>query len=264
MIFRNTLLALLGDVRFIYNITLPPCFVIGQIKRRIDLSSDYRAASRLLRPGDILVSRAFGQLSNLGIPGATKHALFYVGPVSGRKNSETGFIEKPKPLPAHCGVRETPYPRTIIHSISDGIVAQDLIEIMAEEDYMIAYRPKLLQEKPELAAKMVEEACRKVGMPYDFGFNWLSHNAMCCSEFVDHLSLFVGIPTPPKIKKRVKLFGAKQDVTIADAYALIHPAVWCSVSCNEPSFANRSSYAQILRDRIYEAEDADSLETKRE
>jgi len=260
MSLRSGLFSFLGDLHVVKALTIPPCFMVGSHRRKLDLGTDYRSASRILKPGDILTSRSWGFFcSNLGIPGSFKHALIYVGPVSGRRSEETGFTEKPKRLPAGANVKDTPYPRSVVHAISEGVVCQDLLEVMAEEDYLAAYRPLLLTERPELAEKVVDAACQKVGTPYDFGFDWRSHDALCCTELADYAVKAAGVPLPPRTKKRLKLFQPAVDVTLSDSYALAHPMVWCSLSCNEPGFIAKSVHPQILRDRIWEADDASSL-----
>ena len=257
---------LLGNVHIIPNLVVPPFFVLGEPPRRYSLAQDYRAASRLLQPGDLLVCCAKGYFfSNRAIRGtAFKHAALYCGPITGRRNPDTGRIERPKILPSGVGIHQTLYPRSVIHATSDGINCIDLLDLLLYEDYVAAFRPAAADKaKLELATQiMVTEACKLVGTPYDFGFDFSTHEKMCCTEFTDYLLKRVGLPTPPRILQRVKFFGPKVEVTLADSYALLFPCVWATMSCSEPAFVNQSAIPGVLRDRIYEAQDGEDLETR--
>lgn len=252
---------LLGDVHVVKALCLPPNIMVGEHRKRSDFALDYRAASKLLEPGDIITSRQWGYIfSNWAIPGAFKHAAIYAGPVSGARNPETGYIEKPKILPSGIGICQTMHPRAVIHSISDGVVAEDFLSFLAKEDYVAAYRPVV---KGKLGhQKMVAEACKHVGTPYDFHFEAAGSRAtetFYCTEFVNYLCERHGAKNPPKTPLRTKLVGAKTDVYLADSYALVHPMIWCTVSCNEPGFVNKSLIPDVLRKAIHEAEDGYSL-----
>jgi len=251
------LCTLAGDFHAVKAWAFPPCFLLGEHRKRGDFALDYRAASKLLEPGDILTSRQWGYvLSNRAIPGAFKHAALYAGPVSGWRDPETGFIEKPRILPSGIGISQTMNPRAVIHSISDGVVAEDFLSFLAKEDYVAAYRPV----GPTLShQRMVAEACKHVGSPYNFSFGETRPGKFYCSEFINYLCDRVGIQNPPKTQLRLKVVGPKSYVPLADSYAVTHKMIWCTVSCNEPSFANRSLIPDVLRARIYEAEDGNSL-----
>jgi hypothetical protein len=261
MSLRAKLFSFFGDIHVVKALTFPPCFMIGEHKRKVDLSLDYRAATKLLQPGDILVSRSWGYfLSNKGIPGAFKHAMVYVGAVKGRKDAETGFIKKPKMMPSMTSVYQTLTPRCVVHAISDGVVCQDLIDVMTHCDYMAAFRPLSADlSKPFDLNVVAAEACKLVGTPYNFDFA-INKNAFYCTELVNYLADKSSARIPPKTSMRVSLFGAKSMVTLADSISLVYSMPWCSVSCNEPAFVNKSKIPDVIRNAVYDAEDGFSLE----
>ena len=250
MFLRKFLGTLIGDIRIVRNICIPPCFIIGEVTGKIDLSTDYRNLTRKIEIGDILISRSWGYFgSNVAIPGAFKHGMIYVGPIKGEKNKK-GFIENP--IPTENGIHK----RCVIHAISEGVVCQDLIDVMKHCDYMAAFKANYTLHSIIDIVKarkiLVEEACEKVGLPYDFGFNWRTHKSFCCTELVDYLLKKVELSTPQKIEKRVKLFGKKNKVTIADSYMTLYKLSWVSNSCYEKGFVEKSKFSKLFRMRLTE------------
>ena len=263
---RSALFTFLGDFRAVHNLCLPPCLIVGEIDRRVRLGIDYRAASRLVQPGDILVSRQRGYLSNLAIPGSFKHAAYYAGPLSGHRNPETGTLEHAKMLPSGVGIFQTLHPRSIIHSTSDGVIVTDLVEFLSREDYVAAFRPILPEgiDKNLVVQRIIVEACKRAGTPYNFDFSDAKDKSFYCTEFVVHLCKQAGMILPPKTMLRTKMFKKKNPVTLADSFAVVFPMIWCTVSCSEPSFVRYSAIPEVLRSRIYEAQDGEDLSEEKE
>lgn len=256
----SKLLSFLGDVRWIKNWTFPPKFVLGEVNHEIDLAMDYRAATKILKPGDILVATSSSYvLSNRAIPGSFKHAMVYTGPVSGKRDPETGRILKPKILPSGMGIHQTLSPRTVIHATSDGVICEDLLGVMAHYDYMAAFR----FEPPSnfIPEHIVDAACRTVGLPYDFSFQWGETSTFCCTELVDHCVHSAGLTYARLTKIRTSLnpFAKKQMVTVPDDYIFVGKMVWNSISCNKMKFMKKSLYPKKMMDTIADSEDMTSL-----
>jgi len=250
-----------GNIHFVRALCLPPNIMIGNPKTKIQLDRDYRSASRSLRAGDIIISRAAGFISNKFIPGAFKHAMVYVGPISGKYDKESGFINAPRMLPDAVGIHQTLFPRCVVHAISEGIVCQDLLTVMTHCDYMAALRPLTFSEMEPNKNIIISSACRAVGKEYDFGFNWKSAKKFCCTELVDHCLKKAGFetPQPSMINTSFNPFGKKQPVTIADKYIEVHKTVWHSLSCNETKFIKRATDVEKLQQALAESQDADSM-----
>jgi hypothetical protein len=253
-----------GNIHFVRALCLPPNVMIGERKVKIQLGRDYRAASRLLHPGDIIISRSRGFLSNKFIPGAFKHAMIFVGPVSGKIDPETKFITAPRMLPNCIGVHQTLNPRCVVHAVSEGIVCQDLLEVMNHCDYMAAVRPHGREASDPNANIVISSACEAVGKPYDFGFDWKNKKSFCCTELADHCLKKAGyqIPEPHMINTSLNPFGKKQPVTVSDSYIQVHKMVWHSLSCNETKFVKNAMDRPKMQKALADSLDADILNTE--
>jgi len=215
---------------------------------------DYRNFSKLLLPGDIIITRSNPFfLSNNAIPGAFKHAAVYTGHVAGDLSRETHFIERPCYVGVdnkHTGKpQRNIFERTVCHAVSEGVVCQDVGELLFHADCAMAVRP---WTKIEEQQKIVGEAIRNVGKPYDFGFDQTNIDAIFCTELAAHCIEESGIQPPSSIKKRVKLFKPKMDVTLAD-YFIKYPPVCCSESCLDSSFQTKSDLGAAMRTAILDA-----------
>ena len=106
-------------------------------------------------PGDVLLGRTFGELTNLFIPGKYKHAALFA-----------------------CGVSDYPY---AIEAIGTGVQKSDLIDFMLKRDIVGIYRMKGIDYKQSV--DIVELAKKYIGFPYDYEFR-SDNKAFYCSEFV--------------------------------------------------------------------------------
>lgn len=236
--------SLLGDLHTVRAICIPPCFQIGEHKRQSEVSNEYRILSKILRVGDVLVSRSWGYLSNSLIKGAFKHAMVYTGPVSGHRTSE-GFVKEPKLLPSGFGIHQTFSPRTITHAISEGVVCQDLLDVMLHCDYLAVFRPCLLKQCIEDCGNIIAySALEKVGKPYDFGFDFSHHGKFSCTEMVNYCCKKAGLAIPPQIYARTPI--KKRKVTFADHYFGLYPLVYVSPQCLDVNFVRKSSRPNAL------------------
>ena len=137
-----------GDIKW-SGITHPFWFTFNAHGYKLK-GEHYRTLKKIIQPGDILVRRFDGYASNWCLPGWWGHAGIYVG---GRKEQ-------------------------IVHSLSEGVLIEDVLNFM-RSDYLIVFRPP---------KKMVETGIKKaksiVGSEYDFVFNFDDSTKFACTEVI--------------------------------------------------------------------------------
>jgi len=144
--FRRTLFKVLSPIsRAIGKLHLAPS------SRRCK-AANARAIAAIAQPGDVLLSRMNGELSNVAIEGYWGHAAMFLG-------------------------GEIP---TIIDSVAEGVRERDLFDFILSKDNAVLLRPNL-PEKTRYAAACI--AIQFVGRPYDFLFETTT-DAFYCSELV--------------------------------------------------------------------------------
>lgn len=237
-----------------------PAVMIGQYDEMCD-EDDYRCFTNHLLPGDMLMTTCYPfPLSNYFIgPTVFKHAVIYTGAVTGIKNREHGFIDRPKTLgvshvhTGHAGKDE--YERTITHAISEGVVCQDVLRLLKHVDFAIAVRPWKTQEEQ---VAIVGFALKQVGLGYNFDFTPSGPKEFYCTELCVEALKQTDIQVPETRKRSVSLLGKKAYVTLADAFVAMYDSVCCSVSCLDPKFYRKSSFGDIVREKIMAAQNADA------
>lgn len=217
---------------------------------------DYRRFSRHLLPGDMIITRSspfFG--SNAGIRGAFKHLAVYTGVVDGQLNPKTHFIERPISMGvdvAHSGrAPEHVFERSITHAVSEGVVCQDVGDLLFHADYALAVRPWKTRAEQSV---IVRTALAQVGKPYDFKFNAKDDNELYCTEVGALCIAKAWIRTPTKVPQKLSLFGKPVEVTLADYYSEYEP-VCCSESCLSYEFQEHSDIGGTLNAAITKAWD---------
>lgn len=141
-IFRY-LVFLVGDTRYIKRF---PKVTWDVHQHRIDLNEVFQDAVPLLEPGDIVLHRDEGFLSNIPIGGCMVHAGICVED------------------------------NQVVEAISDGVIKRHVAHLLYS-DFACALRPRfnvLSEPKEEVLAKVLPWAEKIVGFPYDelFDFNY--------------------------------------------------------------------------------------------
>jgi hypothetical protein len=171
----------MGDVR---TTRRPSLVVPDQVKHLGDL----------LEPGDVLIERRNWYVSNIGLPGFWPHAALFTGTpeeqdryfdadaraaISGRAPSEHLREALPRLAQAFAEPGEHG-PVRILEAISEGVSLTSL-EHSAGADYVAVLRPKVSR-----AAKLgaLLKAFAMWGRPYDFDFDFVTDDAIVCSELV--------------------------------------------------------------------------------
>ena len=137
-----------GDIRWA-GIAHPFWFIINAHGYKLK-GEHYRTLKKIIQPGDILVRRFDGYVSNFFLPGYWGHAGIYVG----------GKAEQ------------------IVHSLSEGVIIEDVLNFM-RSDYLIVFRPpqKVIKEG-------IEKAKSIVGSEYDFAFDFDDSEKFVCTEVI--------------------------------------------------------------------------------
>ncbi|MGK2859610.1 MAG: YiiX/YebB-like N1pC/P60 family cysteine hydrolase [Thermoanaerobaculia bacterium] len=153
-----------------------------------------------LRPGDVLFERREWYLSNIGLPGYWTHVALYIGTSEERRTvfddpatkewvrsqgEPSGDLEKL--LAARypdawklSGTREHGDPRRVVEAIGEGVSFTSL-EHSAAADALGVLRPRLPAREKAIA---IARAFGYAGRPYDFEFDFISDDALVCSELV--------------------------------------------------------------------------------
>lgn len=110
--------------------------------------------------GTVLLTKTYGELSNLINPEKMKHAAIYVGDVDG-----TGV-------------------RYVVEAVGRGVVKTDLVTFLTTKDLILGCEAKYLRANDR--AVLQKEALSIVGIPYDYLFN-KGGEAFYCFEAVAHI-----------------------------------------------------------------------------
>jgi hypothetical protein len=168
--------------------------------RALVSSAQVATLGAVLQPGDLLLARREGYLSNIGIPGFWPHAVLYVGTPEERRRTfavpevvawvqargqADGDFEAllARTHPAAYTRSLAPdggAPRLALEAISEG-VAFTTLDHAAGADHVAALRPRL--PAVEKAAAILR-AFGYAGRPYDFNFDFRTDAALVCSELV--------------------------------------------------------------------------------
>ncbi len=151
---QKRLFTFLGDIK-VFGRKHPMWFYINAHGYKLKGAS-YRSVINLIKPGDILLRRFDGYLSSFFIPGLWKHSGLYIG-------------------------NDGDKPEQVVHSISDGVIQEDLLNFM-RTDHMLILR--LIHTDETTIPRVIETAKSIVGKPYDFGFDFENSDRFSCTELV--------------------------------------------------------------------------------
>jgi hypothetical protein len=153
-----------------------------------------------LLPGDILLERRNWFISNLFITGFWPHGIFYVGSPNDLKiyidsdpqvkayyqklgfSGLVDFLKKTYPNKWREYTTKKDGNRIrVIEAVSEG-VRFNSIEDSCNADFIAAMRPSKLSKLDKALA--IADAFYYQGRPYDFNFDFISENALVCTELV--------------------------------------------------------------------------------
>ncbi|HTL53202.1 MAG TPA: YiiX/YebB-like N1pC/P60 family cysteine hydrolase [Planctomycetota bacterium] len=171
---------------------------VAQRKSLITLEQ-IAALEKALQPGDIILERRNWYLSNVGLPGFWPHAEFYTGTPEEMEQALGGdpevqaflkvqgvatihdLLDKrfPKVLKQYTQPIDA-HPARIIEAVSEGVVLSTC-EHSCRADYIAALRPRV---PPIDRLKAILTAFSHFEKPYDFDFDFITDDAIVCSELV--------------------------------------------------------------------------------
>ena len=159
-----------------------------------------KKAIRMLKPGDVLLTRKNWYLSNVGLPGFWPHAILFVGtPLTLDNYFDTPEVREWVTLESdgqttrfsellarrfpqkwrqyNAGNGGEPY--RLVEAIGEGVVFNTLRH--SAGDYLAAVRPRLNHLRK---AQAILQAFALQGKPYDFNFDFATDDALVCTELV--------------------------------------------------------------------------------
>ena len=134
----------------------------------------------LLKPGDILLTRRDGYLSNTFLPGFWGHAAIYLGaPDEIRALGVDPDLEKA--LAGYEGGKDRDgFSFAAIEAIGEGVRFSSA-EFALDANSVAVLRPKVTEEQKRTA---IRRAMELRGVPYDFSFDLASQDKIICTELV--------------------------------------------------------------------------------
>lgn len=157
---------------------------------------DYKILEYELCPGDIILTRNRGYISNLFIPGFWTHVGIFIGNQKERNIYLTSRFDKT--IPPNID---------LIEALSEGVVFSTLGKSF-KADNIAVLRPEISKLEVE---KVIEKALAQINKNYDFNFDLESDSLIYCTELVyQSYSPYIDLP----IKK---IFG-RTCITANDLY----------------------------------------------
>lgn len=135
-----------------------------------------------LQPGDVLITRSSGYISNLFLPGFWKHAILYAGRESDLTalHSEEPIAKKVKEF-VRTGSQIGKERGITVEAVGEGVVVSDLPTSLTS-NYVVALRPIGLSPAERMDA--VRRAHLFLGTPYDFDFDFSTTASIVCTELI--------------------------------------------------------------------------------
>ena len=127
---------------------------------------------KLLKPGDVIVTRHERVASNLFLPGYWPHCALYVGTENDREKMGIK-IDKLRAL-------RWSGDKSVLEALKDGVLFRPVTETLAVDAVAIV-RPVLTVKE---IAQGIERACQHEGKGYNFDFDFFRSDKLVCTEVV--------------------------------------------------------------------------------
>lgn len=157
----------------------------GKLALRSDVAHDVSAT---LRAGDILLEKTPFRLTDKLIPGYWGHAAVWIGGEAELR--ELGIWDNPVVARHHDEIRQG---RLVVEALRSGVEMNSLEHFMNVDSLGILRKGTAGREE---RGRIIIQALRQVGKPYDFNFDVESKERVYCSKLV-YLS-YSGIDWPTK------------------------------------------------------------------
>jgi hypothetical protein len=135
---------------------------------------------RLLRPGDVLITRKEHAATNYFLPGYWKHAALYLGTPAALRRLGIADHENVRPRWSRLLSPDEPRPRRVLEAMKDGVWIRPVASPLVA-DAIAAIRPHLAAD--EIAAALARGLFHE-GKPYDFDFDFTRADRLVCTEVV--------------------------------------------------------------------------------
>lgn len=131
-----------------------------------------RKLSRMLLPGDVIITRHDDAASNLFLPGFWPHGALYIGTESQRQELDpSGVIWRRE---------QCPDPNCILEARKDGVLFRPISDTF-NVDACVVLRPKLHEDQIREA---IGRAMTHQGKRYDFEFDFRRSDKLVCTEVI--------------------------------------------------------------------------------
>lgn len=127
---------------------------------------------KLLRPGDVLVTRHDHAFTNLFLPGYWPHAAMYIGTGADRQRLQVEL--DPERAARWTG------DRCVLEALKDGVLFRPLEETLAV-DAVSVIRPQFGEREISTA---IARAVQHEGKQYDFDFDFFRSDRLVCTEVI--------------------------------------------------------------------------------
>ena len=145
----------------------------GKLLRQEGVTAQVHAG---LRSGDILLEKTPFRLTDKLIPGYWGHAAVWVGSVEELK--ELGIWDDPIVIPHQAEIRDG---RRVVEALRSGVEINPLESFMNIDSLGVMRRSAVDRTAQ---ARVVLQALRQIGKPYDFNFDVESKERVYCSKLV--------------------------------------------------------------------------------
>jgi hypothetical protein len=127
---------------------------------------------KLLRPGDVLVTRRDYAFTNLFLPGYWPHAALFVGKAEDRERLGVALDEDRR--------RRWSGDRVVLEALKDGVRFRPLEQTLAV-DAVVVLRPRLAEEE---LARAIERVVQHEGKGYNYDFDFFRADRLVCTAVV--------------------------------------------------------------------------------
>jgi hypothetical protein len=135
---------------------------------------------RLLKPGDVLITRKEHAATNYFLPGYWKHAALYLGTPLALRRLGIADHENVRPRWSRLLSPDERQPRRVLEAMKDGVWIRSVASPLSA-DAVVAIRPRLSRD--DVAAAIARGMFHE-GKPYDFDFDFTRADRLVCTEVV--------------------------------------------------------------------------------
>lgn len=225
-----------------YQLKSELCILVSETKLWERETIQNSNLAEFLRPGDIILTKRNGYLSNLFITGNYTHAALYMGTT--QQISEKGLV-------ATNGDNENSEQAWVIESLKNGVQLSPLNKVL-DADHCLFIRPML---PDPCVTKAIFRAIDMLGRPYDFNFDFGSGNRIACTELIwksyGHAEIFEEhslLGKPFTTPEQIAMEAARIQPPSMKKMAILNPSIYNKESVQQTS---TPCHGNILIDKSF-------------